>query len=550
LDNKLKYRYPGAQPFLSDQKDIFYGRTKAIQSFYNQLSFEDLILLHSKSGLGKSSLINAGLMPMIENEGVYQAINIRLNVYSGNPQDTPLKITRQKILNEFDKPCFLNKIYPDDNSLWYALKKRQITGDESKTFLLVFDQFEELFTYPEASIFQFARQFSEILFSEIPQRVRKMVELFTTAQPDILSEEEQDLLFKRLKVKIILSIRSDRLSLLEKLNEYIPNILNKRFELKSLNRGEAESAMIEPAHKKGSFISPQFDYDAAAIENILSYLTKGHTKKIETFQLQILCHSLEQRVLKEALSKITIKETKNLDHVFENYYDDKINLIGTDAEVLVARTLLEETLIFEDEQRRLSLYEGQLYQLPGVTPELLNKLIDSRLLRAEPSIKGGYTYELSHDTLVLPVLKAKSKRKEEEKKVEAEKIRLVREQELSVARKKRQRARQLAIFMSLLAVVSLFASGFAIIQFREAKKERIAAEEARETAENAFEALQKEVNQRKLLEIEKLLSSADDFIKSEDYDLAMDYLNAAYNIDSTNQSVIQLRNEIKSFLDQ
>ncbi|MEM9978890.1 MAG: SUMF1/EgtB/PvdO family nonheme iron enzyme [Cyanobacteria bacterium P01_D01_bin.2] len=43
----------------------------------------------------------------------------------------------------------------------------------------------------------------------------------------------------------------------------------------------------------------------------------------------------------------------------------------------------------------------------GISEQLLQQLVASRLIRSEPLAEGGYAYELSHDTLVPPILEAK-----------------------------------------------------------------------------------------------------------------------------------------------
>ena len=58
-------RYPGVKPFETEEQHMFFGRLADIQSLYELLGVEKTVLLYSKSGLGKSSLINAGLIPKL-----------------------------------------------------------------------------------------------------------------------------------------------------------------------------------------------------------------------------------------------------------------------------------------------------------------------------------------------------------------------------------------------------------------------------------------------------------------------------------------------------
>ncbi len=464
------YRYPGAQPFQGFQKDIFFGREKDIEELYELIGLEDHVILYSKSGLGKSSLLNAGILPRIKADDSFLPISIRFGAYSGKGSSLPVDISGQAIAREAKANSILDKIIDDDGSLWYYAKTLQLNSQHNG-FILIFDQFEELFTYPEKAIYDFKQQLAELIHTEIPNRFREIIgKQFEKDATPILTEAELDAIHHPIEVKIIMSIRSDRMSLLHNLADFHPNILKSCYELHALNVEQAEEAILNPAFMKDErFITPPFDYEDEAIETILNYLTRDRSEKIESFQLQILCQALERKVIDQGLSKITRDELDNMEHIYENYYEDQINLLDTDAEKQAARILIEEGLIFDEEERRLSIYEGQIYASFGFTPELLNKLVNVHLLRAEPSLKGGYTYELSHDTIVAPILKAKRKRKAEESKAAEAAARAEREQEMAALRKlaeeerrKRIRARLVAVVGVALAVIAITATFFAV----------------------------------------------------------------------------------------
>src|ERR1035438_6435837 len=82
----MKYtsRYPGVKPFETEEQHIFFGRTNDIQNLYDLVGVEKTVLLYSKSGLGKSSLSNAGLIPKLTEEKKvnYYNYTIRFGLYS------------------------------------------------------------------------------------------------------------------------------------------------------------------------------------------------------------------------------------------------------------------------------------------------------------------------------------------------------------------------------------------------------------------------------------------------------------------------------------
>lgn len=100
-------RYPGPRSFENNESHIFKGRSKEIEELSNYIRLEQIVVLFSKSGLGKSSLLNAGVGPKLPNYG-YQPIRIRfqpqgaLRLGDIESIDTPLSLTKRYIADEFN----------------------------------------------------------------------------------------------------------------------------------------------------------------------------------------------------------------------------------------------------------------------------------------------------------------------------------------------------------------------------------------------------------------------------------------------------------------
>ena len=99
--SEKKYRYPGVQPFKMSDKDIFFGRNEDRDKLYNLIQLEKLVVLFGKSGYGKSSLLNAGIMPLLTDDTKadkfrFMPIEVRLGNYAHNPciEQRRLAITR------------------------------------------------------------------------------------------------------------------------------------------------------------------------------------------------------------------------------------------------------------------------------------------------------------------------------------------------------------------------------------------------------------------------------------------------------------------------
>jgi len=183
----------------------------------------------------------------------------------------------------------------------------------------------------------------------------------------------------------------------------------------------------------------------------LDFLTRRNEKEIESFQLQILCQYVEENlVIAKNDVDISVNDLGNLEDIYQNYYDHQIAKISDQRERQKARRFVEEGLIFEEEERRLSMYEGQIRTQYGVSKTLLSELVNTHLLRAEASPSGGLSYEISHDTLVGPILRSKAKRVE---KINKQK----REEEYK--RKNKKEIRTLLTRMAIAAILILLLMG-------------------------------------------------------------------------------------------
>lgn len=406
----LRVRYPGSRPFTQDDEALFFGRVEDITKLTTFITVEKLTVLYGKSGLGKTSLLTAGVLPILENEHQYCIIPVRFGSFTHDNRKHPLDIVEDQLAARSQQESFLSQIESEDISLWQRLKNLELTLPVQPTFLLVFDQFEELFTYPQG-VSDFAEALADLLYGRLPKDFQRALRLATRNKADLLTPEQLESLDRPLKLKVVMSIRSDRMSLLDSLSSQIPQILLNCYELKPLSRKQAEDAITGPALKIGEFRSPPFMYQPEALKKLLNYLTQQDTKSIESFQLQILCQYVEENIV-IAKNDLDVEEQDlgELEAIYRNYYDNSIKKLGTEEEQLKARIFIEDGLIFAREQRRITLYEGQIHSMFEISPELLRRLADTHLIRSEPHSSGGFMYELSHDTLVAPILKAKAQR--------------------------------------------------------------------------------------------------------------------------------------------
>jgi hypothetical protein len=440
----ILYRYPGVKPFEAEDAKLFFGRERDCSDLYDIMCREKLVVLFAKSGYGKSSLIKAGLMPRLianpnfeldantGNENVIPnvPIYIRFNLYNQtnkleSPCDKIITRLKEELRDVMEDTSVINFFQGKKikESLWTRFKAHQTQAP--KKIYLIFDQFEEFFSYPVEEQAKFQMELSELLYTQIPQSVR-----------DVMTDADRALknkLHQKLQVNALFSLRSDRIHLLNNMRESLPAILNIRYELNALSVEQARSAIVEPARLGlPSFLLKQpFEYEPEALSKILSELSKSAKEEItafeplgqvEAFQLQIVCQTIEQNLISHMKSfggkqktVIILDDLPEFEKIYEQYYSSKLDDLTLAGEKQKAHLLLEEELVIgEDlsEVRRISMDRALLletmqanHQLE-VTDKLLDYLENKFLLRRE-NISGHAHYELSHDLLLAPVVKAR-----------------------------------------------------------------------------------------------------------------------------------------------
>lgn len=530
MENKPLKRYPGSQPFAKEQSRVFFGRELDIVNLYQTISINDLTVLHGKSGLGKTSLLNAGVVPKFT-EASLIALFPRFYAYSQKEHSSPLKGILAHLRFYSTDPStkqetvFLSTVQPDPEkqTLWQLFKSIQWHQRSGLPGLVVvFDQFEEIFSYPEAEVQEFIRQFADLLDNKMPAPFREM---FYKNLPAIKSTpegaEQINFIHQSLPLKIVLGIRSDRLSLLERIAPYYSNILKNRYELNPLNRAQAQEAILRPASEPGLFATPSFRYSGDTLEAILNFLTEQNTKPVETTQLQVICQYVENNLVQREGQEIQLAELGDIKSIYKNYYDSIIaSLLEEDQHKV--RFMIEDGMIFEQELRRLSLFEGQILNNYQVEAQTLARLVNEHhLLRVDMHPSGSFVYEISHDSLVEPILDAKKLRvaEELEKAQTAEAIEN-RRREAEAERQERIRRERVAYFYRSiagfgLAVIALGLAGLAFFQKRDLQKQQIDLQMARQASDSLMRVAQLQRDSAKGLAIE--LQSAKDTILAQNY---------------------------------
>jgi tetratricopeptide (TPR) repeat protein len=380
------YRYPGSRSFQDTDLDrkLFFGREQEQAELLHLILAEQLVVVFAKSGMGKTSLLNAGILQPLRRRG-FLPIPVRLN----DPTLTPLQ-TLYAAIKQTVAQTGLGTVFGDETSLhqYFTTAEFWSTDDTLLTPVLIFDQFEEFFEF-------YAPAARQQLIAQLAEAVKGHAA----------------------NLKTIIALREDFLGELEELVPELPAILDNRFRLAALRRQQAQEAIERPAQlHDAQLTSAGFTYAPDTVAALLDFLCKRREKEklistddVEPFQLQVLCQHLEQTVQKRAqaaIRQIVIQKSdlggeRGMQKVLQNFYDHQLKQVRPRRKRNRVRKLCEKGLLSAS-NRRLSLEEEDIQRRFKVPKLLLATLVDRRLLRADTRVGGTY-YELSHDTLVMPI---------------------------------------------------------------------------------------------------------------------------------------------------
>lgn len=497
----LPRRYPGLKPFDRAQSAVFYGRREDAARLTNLILQQRLVVLFAKSGIGKTSILQAGVAPSLEQQN-FAPVFLRLDKTDAQLADTVGEVlekypSRSGRDNTGERPG-------EPQTLWEHMKRLEFDLDGlPATPVLILDQFEEVFTlgHSDQSRRRFLNELADLANEGMPESIRAdLLKRFQSADagltPEIMHwwERQPDL-------RIVVSIRSDFLHLLDEISPLIPGILRNRYQLQPLNRKQAEEAIALPAAAAGGpFASKPFRFREEAMDQIIDFLAgreKEETQQavddfsflkkkdeIESFNLQILCQYVEEKIIAESepedfeVTPDFYGGLDGLEHEIRDFYQKQMQALpeayarktgkkleNPEEKIATVRRLIEESLVTPNDRRCSMVDDYLIASYPGINQEFLDVLVDSRLLRKENRLDDFY-YEISHDTLLPAVIESRNKRRNEEKvareKAEydlklAEEARRRKEMEeqLAIARKQRRLARKVAVTSLISLLVSL-----------------------------------------------------------------------------------------------
>ena len=233
--------YKGLNPYDETDNKIFFGRNKDIQKVVNSLMAWPLTILYGKSGVGKSSLLRAGVTHILNEEALeniedYGVPKLAVVVFPSlergfDWQDDPLTGLMQQIEAMISRSGW--NIESPETGLSFIDTLRAWTetlGGEEKNgqLFIILDQFEDYFQYHSLEDRQktqekFAVEFASAVNSDLP-------------------------------VNFLISIRDDSFDKLDHFKRYIPDLFEHTVGIKHLDQKSAYQALKEPIKVYNSLV--------------------------------------------------------------------------------------------------------------------------------------------------------------------------------------------------------------------------------------------------------------------------------------------------------
>ncbi|MCP4419223.1 MAG: ATP-binding protein, partial [Chloroflexi bacterium] len=356
---------------------FFYGRSDAIKAMQEKMGREKLTILHSESGSGKTSLMQAGLASRLLAAGDFP-------LYLRPYQQPPAQFIKKAFLPDYATQPELARFRDDEITLCGFLER--VTHFLGGRRLIIFlDQFEEFFS-----------ELSKEEQQKFADQLRECVE-------------------SDLSVLWVLALRKEYFSDLRLFRTLKP--FENEYFLPAFNLEEAKEVVTEPAKLKG------VDYEAGLVDRILEDLREAeeHGQKVERIspaQMQLVCYTLFDELSKEDdPTLITHKfyeiprgrkgaEKAGAKGILASHLSRVLDNELKGKERKIARHVLE--MLVTSDVRRVVRSEGELHEaLDGGQVALLNQILetlyDNRLIRRNMNSDDEPIYELAHDYLLTEI---------------------------------------------------------------------------------------------------------------------------------------------------
>ena len=457
--------YVGLVPF--DEKDAayFFGRERETDLIVANLTASRLTLLYAPSGVGKSSVLRAGVLPALHHidDDSYDDLGIpgAAVAYVSTWRDAPLESVAAAVSAAVSHVTGASAIEAGASAptLSVAWLREVLRQSRVSTLYLILDQFEEYFLYHPADHGR---------------------EGLTTELGRILSARD-------LPVNVLLSIREDSLAGLDRFKGQVPHLFDNYLRLAHLSRHAAQTAIEGPLDRYNRVVPPdrRMSIEPGLIVTLLDQVRTGHVRvapegtapdgfapsspasdgrgDVEAPYLQLVLTRLwdqERATGSSSLRRSTLDELGGAQTIVQSHLDNVMSGLSP-AQVDVAAAVFRNLVTTSG--AKIALTAEDLADLSGLPVSAVQDVLETlcsgpqRILRPLPSavgVAGPPRYEIFHDVMGAAVLAWRrryvTQRQQEES---ARRIIAEREEARAAARLASRRLRLTVVFAAMTLVI-------------------------------------------------------------------------------------------------
>ena len=483
--------YVGLRPYTEKDREYFFGRERDQRIIASNLYAASLTVLYGVSGVGKSSVLLAKVVPFLRAQPRTAVV-----VFREWQNPAALQALKRECLEAVQtahgKRLSVEANLPLDELLHQAA--REFGG----TILVLLDQFEEYFLYhPPSAV-------DEGFDAEFARAVNR----------------------EEVEANFLISLREDALSKLDRFRARIPNLLGNTLCLRHLDPASAEEAIRKPLgvynakHAPDAAITVENELVRAVLVQVRTAQAapdgwgrigpgsgRGAADEIETPILQLVMTRLweEERASHSCVLRLgTLERLGGAQRIAETHLDGVLVKLNAGEQEVCA--LCFDRLVTPSGSK-IAYPVNDLVKLSaglaGGVPSVLKTLSDERILRVLPAPADqpeASRVEILHDVLAPAVRDWRRRyverqvqekiRQEEQERHEHELARIERERAMESARRMRK-----AVFALVgIIVVILALMFFALVQQREALRQREEALSAQREAKLAKDLAQQRLD--------------------------------------------------------
>lgn len=487
--------YKGLMPYDEGDARFFFGRDTERDIIIANLTAARLTLLYGASGVGKSSVLRAGVVHDLQAEARANLAQVGAPelavVYFNSWRDDPLRgllaaveaAVRDTLSGYTVQPPAATN-FVDALAGWSDVVEGPL--------LIVLDQFEEYFLYhgQEDGPGTFAAEF--------PQAVSR----------------------RALRVNFLVALREDALARLDRFKGRIPGLFDNRLRIDHLDHAAAEAAIRRPLVEWNAMVPPD---EAMSIEDglvvaVLDQVKRGevvlgdagrgqvatpsHDARIETPFLQLVMTRLwdeERRQGSRVLRLRTLEQLGGADRIVRTHLDAAMQALSPAERDLAAR-LFHHLVTPSGAKIAHTVSDLAAYvEAPvGEVLPVLERLSrgDVRILRPiapPPDTPGEPRYEIYHDVLAPAILDWRARYQREADRAEAE-AKLAAE---------RQRVNRLRLGLLGVTALLFLVGALAVFALNQWQRAQRAETEAVNQRDAAVQAQREEANQRAIAQAQR-----------------------------------------------